>query len=87
MQLFGAADEFVAVHLRHEEVAENEVEGARCGPLKDLEGFPGGVSRDDAITASFEEKATDRENLLIVIYAENRFFGAHAVSLLPDAVL
>ena len=28
MKLLGATDEFVAVHLRHEEIAEQQVEGA-----------------------------------------------------------
>ena len=39
MQLLGAADEFVAVHLRHEEIAEEKIERAGKRSLKDLERF------------------------------------------------
>jgi hypothetical protein len=37
MELLGAADEFVAVHLRHEEITEQQVERAGEGLLHELE--------------------------------------------------
>lgn len=87
MELLGAADEFVAVHLRHDEIAEDEIERAGKILIKDGERLLRAVGSDDAIATSFEEEGADGENLFVVIYAENRLLGAHAVSLLPDTTL
>ena len=87
MDLFGAANQFVAVHLGHKEIAEDQIEGAGERSLKNFQRFLCGLDCDDAVATGFEEEGSDRENLLIVVYAENRLLGAHAVSLLPDATL
>jgi len=87
MELFGAADEFVAVHLRHDEVAEDEIERAGEILIEKGQRLLRAVSSDDAIATSFEEEGADGENLFVVIYAEDGLLGAHAVSLLPDTTL
>jgi hypothetical protein len=87
MELFGAANQFVAVHLRHEEIAQDQIECAGKRTLEDFDRFLGGFYRDDTVATSFEKEGADGEHLFVVIYAEDRFLGAHAVSLLPDATL
>jgi hypothetical protein len=87
VQLFGAANQFVAVHLRHEEIAEDQVDGAGEGAFENLQGFLCTIDCNYAVATSVEQEGADRENLFIVVYAENRLLGAHAVSLLPDATL
>ena len=59
MELFGAADQFVAVHLRHEEVAEEEVErtGKRTGD--GFEGVQRAGKGDHAIAPGFKEEGSD----------------------------
>ena len=47
----------------------------------------GRIHCDDAVAAGFEEEGSDREDLFVVIDAENRLLRAHAVSLLPDGTL
>jgi len=39
VKLLGAADEFVAVHLRHYEITEDEVEGTGKQAFQQLQGF------------------------------------------------
>ena len=87
VDLLGAANQFVAVHLRHQEVAEDQVERTGKGSLEDLECILRSIDCNDAVATGFEKEGADRENLLVVIYAKDRFLGAHAVSLLPDATL
>ena len=87
LQLFSAADELIAVHLGHDEVAEKKIEGAGSGLLYNFKRLLRGERCNDAIASGFEEKSSDREYLLVVVYAENRLLGAHAVSLLPEATL
>jgi hypothetical protein len=87
MQLLGAADQFIAVHLWHNEIAENKIEGAGNRSLKNLQRLLSGIYRDDAVTSGFEKKGADGEGLFVVIYAKDRFLGAHAVSLLLDVTL
>jgi hypothetical protein len=85
MKLFGASNQFVAIHLRHQEIAEDQVEGAGKRSLKNLQRLLRVFYCGDAVTSGFEKKGADRKDLFVVIYAENRLLGAHAVSLLPDA--
>ena len=88
VELLGAADELVAVHAGHEEVAEQEIEGAGEGIGDDLQGFFGAGNGVDFIAAAgFEEKGSDRENLFIVVDAEDGFFRAHGISVLPAATV
>ena len=87
MELLGAANQFVAVHLRHQEVAQDQVERPGKRSLEDFQRFLCGIDRDDAVATGFEKEGADGEHLFVVIYAEDRLLGAHAVSLLPDATL
>jgi hypothetical protein len=87
VELFGAADQLVAVHLRHEEVAEEEVDGAGNGVGDGLDGVVGIIEGDYAIAAGFEKKGSDGENLLVVINAKNDFFRAHVYSVLPGSTM
>ena len=54
---------------------------------QDFQRFLCGIDRDDAIATGFEKEGADGEHLFVVIYAEDRLLGAHAVSLLPEATL
>ena len=72
VQLFGATDELVAVHLRHLEIAKEKIEGAGERLLDDLEGVMGRDGRDDAVAAGFQQEGADRECLFVVVYAEDR---------------
>ncbi len=87
MELLGAADQLVAVHLRHQEIAQDQVDRAGKRSLEDFERFLRVVGRDDAVATGFEKEGSDREHLFVVVYAEDRLLGPHAVSLLPDATL
>ena len=87
MELFSAADQFVAVHLRHQEIAQDQVECAGERSLKDFQRFLSGVGRNDAVATGFEKEGAYGEHLFVVVYTENRLLGAHAVSLLPEATL
>ncbi|MCU1226958.1 MAG: Response regulator receiver protein [Edaphobacter sp.] len=75
VELLGAPDEFVAVHLGHDEVTEQEVERTGERLLHNLERLLRGESRDNAVASCFEEKGTDREYLFIVVYAEDCLLG------------
>jgi hypothetical protein len=87
VKLLGATDEFVAVHLRHDEVAEQKIERAGEGLLHVLERLLSAGGGDDAIASGLQQKGADREDLFVVVYTENRFLRAHSVSLLPEATL
>ena len=87
MDLFGAAHQFVAVHLRHQEIAQDEIERAGNRPLKDFQCFLCRICCNDTVATGFEKEGADGEDLFIVIYAEDRLLRAHAVSLLPEATL
>ena len=83
MELLGSADEFVAVHLGHEEVAEQEVERTGDGVGDGVECFLGCGDGDDAVAAGFEEEGSDGEDLFVVVDAEDGFLRAHGFSVLP----
>ena len=87
VELLGAADKLVAIHLGHEEVAEEKVERAGERLFDNLERLLRALCGDDAVAAGFEKEGADREYLFVVIYAEDRFLRAHAFSLLPDVTL
>jgi hypothetical protein len=87
MELFGAPNQFIAVHLRHQEITQDEIECAGKRSLEDFDRFLGGFYRDDAVATGLEKEGADGEDLFIVVYAEDRLLRAHAVSLLPDATL
>jgi len=59
VELLGAADEFVAVHLRHEEIAEQQVERAGEGLLHELEGLLCGGYGNDAVATGLQKKGTN----------------------------
>lgn len=84
MELFGPSNKLVAVHLRHQKIAENHVQRTGKRSIEDFEGLLGGIDWDDAVATGFQQESADREDLFVVVYAENRLLGAHAVSLLPE---
>ena len=59
LQLFSAADELVAVHLGHDEVAEKKIEGAGGRLLDNFKRLLRGERCNDAIASGFEEKSPD----------------------------
>lgn len=85
VEQLGAADKLVAIHLRHDEIAEQEVQRAGEHALDDLECFLSIRHGDDAIATCFEQKGTYGENLFVVVDAKDRLLRAHGVSLLPHA--
>ena len=87
MQLLGAADQLVTVHLRHEEIAEQQVERSGEGLCHKLECLLCVGDGNDAVATGLQQEGADREELFVIIYAEDRLLGAHAVSLLPEATL
>jgi len=87
MDLFGAANQFVAIHLGHQEIAQDEVKRAGKRSLEDFNRFLCVFRGNDAVATGFEKESADGEHLFVVIYAEDRLLGAHAVSLLLDATL
>ena|SRR5438067_826579 len=78
MELFRAAHQFVAVHLRHQEIAEEQVKRAGKRSLEHLNRFLRGVDRDDAVATGFEQEGAYGEHLFVIVYAEDRLLGAHA---------
>ena len=54
MMMLGAADEFVAVHLRHEQVAEKKIERAGGRLVNDIERLLRAVDRDDAVATGLK---------------------------------
>lgn len=79
VKLLGAADEFVAVHLGHDEVTEQEVDAAWGGALDEFEGLLRAVGSDYAVAAGFEEKGAYGEDLFVVIDTEDGFLRAQCV--------
>lgn len=59
MKLLGAADQLIAVHLRHQEVAQQQIDRAGSGFFYNVEGLFGRQSWDDAITACFEKEGSN----------------------------
>jgi hypothetical protein len=59
MELFGATNEFVAVHLRHDEVAEDEVDATGKSAFEKLKGVLRVGSGNDAIATGFQEKGAN----------------------------
>ena len=80
MNLFGAAHQLIAVHLRHQQIAEEQIERSGNRLLNNLKRLLRAVYGDHAVTARFKQKGTDGENLFIVVNAEDRLLGAHAIS-------
>ena len=76
VELLGAADEFVAVHLGHDEVAEQEVDGARERALDVFEGLLRALGGNYAVATSFQEKGAYGEDLFVVVDTENGFLRA-----------
>ena len=81
VQLLGAADEFVAVHARKEQVGDEEVDGSRCGvggcALKYFEGLVRVGDVEYAIASGFEEKGSEREGGFVAVDTEDDFLRAH----------
>ena len=55
--------------------------------MNDIERLLRAGCGDDAVAAGFEQEGADGEDLFVVVDAEDRLLGAHAVSLLPDAAV
>jgi len=72
--LFHAPDEFVAIHLGHQEVTQYQIDAAVA---KDIERFFRRECGDYAVTTGFQEKFANGESLFIVVNAENYFSGPH----------
>src|SRR5277367_6696584 len=87
MELFGAANKLVAVHLRHQEITQDQVECAGKRSFEEFQRFLCSRRCEDAVATGFEKEGADREDLFVVIYAENRLLRAHADSLLLDTTL
>jgi hypothetical protein len=87
VEVLGATDELVTIHLRHEEITEEQIDRAGEGLLHELEGLLCGGNGYDAVATGLQQKGADREELFVVVYAEDRLLGAHAVSLLPGGHL
>ncbi len=86
VKLLGAADKFVAVHLRHEQIAEEQIDGAGQGVGDGLDGVLGSGESDYAVTTGFEEEGSDGEDLFIVIDTEDDLLGTHGYSVLPGGI-
>ena len=71
---FHLTDEFVAIGLGHDEVAENEIDAALFEAIERFVGIEGGAN---AVAAGFEHEFSNREGLFIVVYAEDCFSWAH----------
>lgn len=72
---FHAADQFVAVDVGHDEVAEDQVDSADAESIHGFFSIAGG---DDTVAAAgFEEELADGESLFIVVDAEDCFFWSH----------
>jgi hypothetical protein len=87
MKLFGATDEFVAVHLGHEEIAEEQVDGSGGGLLELLERVLRAEGGEDAVATGLKQEGAYGESLFVVVDADDDLLGAHAVSLLPDGAV
>jgi len=59
MKLFGATDEFVAVHLRHDEVAEDEIQCAGKVLVENGQRLLRAVSGDDTVATGFEKEGAN----------------------------
>ena len=59
MELFGATNKFVAVHLRHQEVAEDQIKGAGERSLENLKRLLCGTYPDDAVATGLEEEGAN----------------------------
>ena len=64
-QMFGAADQLVAVHLWHQQVAEQEIDSAGNRLLQDLKCIVRSRGGDDVVAACIqeEERATEEESV------------------------
>jgi hypothetical protein len=59
VELLGAANQFVAVHLRHQEIAEDQIERAGKRSLKVFQRFLSGIDRHNAVATGFEKECAD----------------------------
>jgi hypothetical protein len=75
VKLLGTADEFVAVHLGHQEIAEQQVECARKTAVDEVERFLRVGCCDDVVAAGFEEKGANGQNLLVIVNAKDGLLG------------
>ncbi len=76
MQLLCAPDQFVPVHLRHEEIAEEKVDGARNGAFEDLDRGLRGWDGENPVAAGFEKKGSDGEDGFVIVGTEDRLLGS-----------
>lgn len=86
VELFGASNKFIAIHLGHDEVAQKEVDGAGDRALDYFERVVRTRHGDDAVAARLKQKGADRKRLFVVVYAENCLLGPHS-SLASAAAL
>jgi hypothetical protein len=78
-QLFGAADKLVAVHLGHEEVAQEQIDCAGQCLLNDRQSFVRGSSAENVVATCIEQESTDGEDLFVIVDAEDRFSWTQSV--------
>jgi hypothetical protein len=83
VELLGATDKLVAVHLGHRQVAKEKVDRTWRCLLNLLKRLLRGRCLENAIAASFEEEGADGEYLFVGVDAEDDLLRAHAVSVLP----
>ena len=79
VELLGASDELVAVHLGHDEVAEEEIDATGDGAFDVFEGLAGALSGNYAVAAGFEEECAYGEDLFVVIDTEDGFLWAQSI--------
>lgn len=72
LKLLGAADKLIAIHLRHVEITEQEVEGAGNGLLDDFKGLVGRERGDDAVSAGLKQEGSDGQRLFVIVYTKDR---------------
>ncbi len=77
--MLGTADEFVAIHLRHDEVAKDKVDGARNRLFDKFQLLMRGGSGKDVVATSLKKEGPDGENLFVIVDAEDRFFRAQSI--------
>ena len=75
LKVLCATNKLIAIHLRHDEITEQEVNRAESRLFDDLERVGRRERRDDAIAAGFKKEGAYGEHLFVVVYAKDRFLG------------
>ena len=78
--LLEADDQLFAVHLRHGEVRQDQIDGQFC---EEADGLLAITCRYDAVAIGGQHKFKYGQILFIVVYAEDDFFRPHDVTNTP----